>query len=154
MISVWLTTANKPGGALTRALGLGRGVASPTAGSQCFVQYGFSLFSGHAPRQSTNSAGTRGREEKPSGARVTRLCVHGMPTCVWRFVRKMARVEPDSAPTKTDCKLPSFPLSGECKNLRFARDCASPFIRWGSRVLQKPVNLLFLRKRLRIYPHL
>ena len=61
------------------------------------------------------------------------------PAFGW-FVRKMARVEPDSAPTKMDSKLPSFRLSGECKNLRFVYDCAPPFVRWGSRVSQKPVN--------------
>ena len=43
-------------------------------------------------------------------------------------------------------KPPPFLLSGERKNLRFARDCAPPFIQWGSRVLQKPINLLFLCK--------
>lgn len=61
------------------------------------------------------------------------------PAFGW-FVRKMAGVEPDSAPTKTDSKLPSFPLSGERKNLRFVHDCAPPFIQWGSWVSQKPVN--------------
>ena len=116
VISVWLTTANKPGGALACTQGPGRGVATPLLGPS--VSYSTVLACSRDIRHGslqTQRARNRGREEKPSGARVTRPCVHGMPTCVWRFVRKMARMEPDSVLTKTEGKPPSFPLSGECK---------------------------------------